>query len=195
MYAHICVNKVAWKWVILKKYNQHSTTPGLIVSYLSRLELNGDEALCLTCSADSGPWYRQKLIRQAHTIFLEHSSCFVKCDSPEDLDIFKGSRNKEKPMPVQSQEATVRSRHGTMDWFKIENAGRQGCILSPCLFNLWAEYILQNARLDDSQTGIKIAGRIINNLRYVDYTTLMAESKEELKSLLIRVKRRVKMLA
>ena len=93
------------------------------------------------------------------------------------------------------QEATVRSRHGTMDWFKIENGVRQGCILSPCLFNLWAEYILQNARLDDSQTGIKIAGRIINNLRYVDYTTLMAESKEELKSLLIRVKRRVKMLA
>ena len=82
-----------------------------------------------------------------------------------------------------------------MDWFKIENGVRKGCILSPCLFNLWAEYILQNARLDDSQTGIKIAGRIINNLRYVDYTTLMAESKEELKSLLIRVKRKVKMLA
>ena len=86
------------------------------------------------------------------------------------------------------QEATVRTRHGTMDWFKIGKGVHQGCILSPCLFNLYAEYIRRNARLDEAQAGIKIAGRNINNLRYADAITLMAESEEELKSLLIKVK-------
>ena len=86
------------------------------------------------------------------------------------------------------QEAAVRTRHGTTDWFKIGKGVRQGCILSPCLFNLYAEYIMQNAGLDESQAGIKIAGRNINNLRYPDDTTLMAESKEQLKSLLMKVK-------
>ena len=78
--------------------------------------------------------------------------------------------------------------HGTMDWFKIGKGVHQGCILSPCLFNLYAEYIRQNARLDESQAGINIAGRDINNHRYADNSTLMAESEEELKSLLMRVK-------
>ena len=85
------------------------------------------------------------------------------------------------------QEATVRTRHGTTDWFQIGKGVCQGCILSPCLFNLYAEYIMQNARLDETQAGIKIARRNINNLRYADDTTLMAES-EELKSLLMKVK-------
>ena len=80
------------------------------------------------------------------------------------------------------QEATVRTGHGTTDWFPIGKGVRQGCILSPCLFNLDAEYIMRNAGLDEAQAGIKIAGRNISNLRYVDDTTLMAES-EELKSL------------
>ena len=80
------------------------------------------------------------------------------------------------------QEATVRTRHETMDWFQIGKGVCQGCILSPCLFNLHAEYIMQNARLDEAQAGIKIAGRNINNLRYADDTTLMAESEEKLKS-------------
>ena len=80
-----------------------------------------------------------------------------------------------------SQEATVRTLHETMDWFK-NRKGAQGCILSPFLFNLYAEYIMRNARLDEAQTGIKIAGRNINNLRCADDTTLMAESKEELKA-------------
>ena len=93
------------------------------------------------------------------------------------------------------QEATVRTRHGTMNWFQIGKGGCQGCILSPCLFNLYAEYIMQNARLDEAQSGIKIAGRNINNLRYADDTTSMAESKEELKSLLMKVKEGVKKLA
>ena len=86
------------------------------------------------------------------------------------------------------QEATVRTRHGTMDWFQIGKEGHQGCILSPCLFNLYAEYIMQNARLDEAQAGFKIAGRNINKLRYANDTTLMAESKEELNSLLKKVK-------
>ena len=80
------------------------------------------------------------------------------------------------------QEATVRTGHGTMDWLQIGKGVRQGCILSACLFNLYAEYIMLNARLDEAQAGIKIARRNINNLRYADDTTLMAESEEELKS-------------
>ena len=85
------------------------------------------------------------------------------------------------------QEATVRTGHGT-DWFQIGKRVRQGCILSPCLFNFYAEYIMRNARLDEAQAGIKISGRNINNFRYADDTTLMAESEEELKSFLMRVK-------
>ena len=86
-----------------------------------------------------------------------------------------------------SQEATVRTGHGTTDWFQIEKGVRQGCILSLCLFNLYAEYIMRNSGLDEAQAGIKIAGRNINNLRYADDTILMAKS-EELKSLLMKVK-------
>ena len=82
------------------------------------------------------------------------------------------------------QEATVRTEHGTTDYFQIEKGVCQGCILSPCLFNIYAEYIMRNARLDEAQTGITTAGRNINNLRYADDTTLMAESEKELKSLL-----------
>ena len=86
------------------------------------------------------------------------------------------------------QEATVRTGHGTTDWFQIGEGVRQGCILSPCLFNFYAEYIMRNARLDKTQAGIKIARRNINNLRYADDTTIIAESKEKLKSLLMKVK-------
>ena len=82
------------------------------------------------------------------------------------------------------QEATVRTGHGTTDWFQIGKGVHQGCKLSPCLFNLYAKYIMRNAGLDEAQAGIKIARRNINNIRYADDTTLMAESKEELKSLL-----------
>ena len=81
------------------------------------------------------------------------------------------------------QEATVRTGHGKMDWFQIGKGVCQGCILSPCLFNLYAAYIMRNAEVEEAQGGIKIAGRNINNLRYADDTTLMAESEEELKSL------------
>ena len=87
------------------------------------------------------------------------------------------------------QEATVRTGHGTTDWFQIGKGVRQGCILSPCLSSSYAEYIMRNAGLEETQAGIKIAGRNINNLRYADDTTLMAESEEELKSLLMKVKK------
>ena len=90
--------------------------------------------------------------------------------------------------PYAGQEATVRIQHGTTDWFQIRKGACQGCILSPCLFNFYTEYIMRNAGLKEAQAGIKIAGSNINNLRYADDTTLMAESEEELKSLLMKVK-------
>ena len=100
---------------------------------------------------------------------LHHLTCFLR-------NLFAG------------QEATARTGHGTTDWFEIGKGIRQGFLLSPCLFNLYAEYIMRNAGLEEVQSGIKISGRNINNLRYSDDTTLTAESEEELKSLLIKVK-------
>ena len=93
------------------------------------------------------------------------------------------------------QEVTVRTGHGTIHWFQIGKGVRQGCILSPCLFNLYAEYIMRNAGLEEAQAGIKTVRRNINNLRYADDTTLMAESEEELKSLLMKVKEESEKLA
>ena len=105
-------------------------------------------------------------------------------------EILRNTRPRCLPheKPVCGQEAQIRIGRETTDWFQIEQGVCQGCILSPCLFNLNAEYIMRNAGLDEAQTGIKIAGRNINNLRYADDTILMAESKEELKSLLMKVK-------
>ena len=100
---------------------------------------------------------------------LDHLTCLVK-------NVYAG------------QEETVRTGHGTMDWFQIGKGVRQGCILSPCLFNFYAENIMQNAGLDEAQARIKIARRNINNLRYADDTILMAERQEELKNLLMKVK-------
>ena len=105
-----------------------------------------------------------------------HSTCFLR-------NLYAG------------QEAAMRTRHGTMDWFQIWKGVRQGCILSPCLFSLYAEYIMRNAVLEEVQAGIKIAGRNINNLRYADDTILMGESKEELKSLMMKVKEESEKLA
>ena len=100
------------------------------------------------------------------------------------------SRPHDLPLekPIWTQEATVRTGHGTTDWFQIDKGVCQGCILSPCLFNFYAEYIMRNAGLEEAQADIKIAGRNINNLRYADDITLMAEREEELKSLLMKVK-------
>ena len=101
------------------------------------------------------------------------------------MEHFERGRNTRPPdlPPEKSEEATVRAAHETTDWFQIGKAVRQGCILSPCLVNLYAEYIMQNARLDEAQAGIKILGRNISNLKYADDTTLMAEIREELTSL------------
>ena len=93
------------------------------------------------------------------------------------------------------QETRVRTRLGTTVWFQIRKGVHQGCILSPCLFNLYAEYSIRNARLEEAQAGIKIARRNINNLRYAELNTLMAEIEDELKNLLMNVKKRVKMWA
>ena len=105
-------------------------------------------------------------------------------------ELFQGLKDDAvKVLPSNlyvGQEATVRTKHGTTDWFQIGKGVRQRCILSPCLFNLYAEYIMRNPELGEAQAGIKIAGRNINNLRYADDTTLMAESEEELKSLLMQ---------
>ena len=101
---------------------------------------------------------------------------------------YRDGSTRPSYMPLEKHVETVRIRHGTMDWFKIGKGVSQGCKLSPCLFNLYVEYIIRNARLDVAQTGVKIAGRNINNLRYAEDNTLMAESEEELKRLLMKVK-------
>ena len=106
----------------------------------------------------------------------------------ENYEKYGNIRPPDLPLENSGQEATVRTARGTTDWFQIRKGVHQGCILSPCLFNLYAEYIKRNAGLDEAQAGIQIARRNINNLRYADDTTLMAESEEELKSLLMKVK-------
>ena len=142
----------------------------------------------------AGSWKKQESSRK--TIYL----CFIDYAKAFDcVDHNKLWKNlKEMGIPdhlifllrnlYAGQEATVRTGHGTRDLFQIGKGVRQGCILSSCLFNLYAEYVMRNAGLDEAQAGIKIAGRNINNLRYADDTTLIAESEEELKSLLMKVK-------
>ena len=121
------------------------------------------------------------------------------CGSQQTVENSERDGNTRPPYHLRNlyagQEATVRTRHGTTDWFQIRKGVLQGCILSPCLFNLCAEHIMRTAGLDEAQAGIKIARRHISNLRYADDNTLMAENEEELKSLLMKVKRRMKKLA
>ena len=124
-----------------------------------------DYAKASDCVDDNKLW---KILKEIE--ITDHLSCLLR-------NLYAG------------QEATVRTGHETTDWFQIKKGVCQGCILSPCLFNLYAEYIMRNAGLDEAQAGIKIAGRNINHLRYADDTTLTAESKEELKSLLMKVKK------
>ena len=137
---------------------------------------------------------KTKGIPEKHLLgFIDHANAFDYVDHNKLWEILR-----EMGIPdhltcllrnlYADQEAIVRTGHGITDWFQIGKGGRQGCILSPCLFNLYAEYIMRNTGLEETQAGIKIAGRNINNLRYADDTTLMAESEEELKSLLMKVK-------
>ena len=125
--------------------------------------------------------------------FIDYAKAFDCVDHNKVWKILKEIGIPDHPTCLlrnlyAGQEATGRTGHGTTDWFQIGTGVRQGCILSPCLFNFYAEYIMRNAVLEEAQAGIKIAGRNINNLRYADDTTLMAESEEELKSLMIKVK-------
>ena len=140
------------------------------------------------------------------------TSTFASLTTPKPLTVwittncghsYRDGNTRPPDLPLEKpeldlyagQEATVRPKRGTTDWFQIGKGVHQGCILLPCLFNLYAEYIMCNAGLDEAQSGIKIARRNINNLRYADDTTLMAESKEELKSLWMRVKEESEELA
>ena len=124
--------------------------------------------------------------------FIDYAKAFDCADHNKLWKILKEMRISHLTCLLRNlyagQEATVRTGYGTTDWFQIGKEVRQGCILSPGLFNLYAEYIMRNAGLEETQAGVKIAGRNINNLRYVDDTTVMEESEEELKSLLMKVK-------
>ena len=125
--------------------------------------------------------------------FIDYAKAFDRVDHNKLWKILKRMRIPDHLICLlrnlyAGQEATIRTGHGTADWFQIRKGVRQDCILSPCLFNLYAGYIMRNAGLDEAQAGIKIAGKNINNLRYADDTTLMAESEEELKSLLMKLK-------
>ena len=141
----------------------------------------------------TGSLKMQELQKNIYFCFIDYAKAFDCVDHNKLWKILK-----EMGIPdhltcllrnlYSGQEATVRTGHGTTHWFQIGKGLRQDCILSPCLFNLYEEYIMQNARLDEAQAGIKIGGRNINNFRYADDITLMAESKEELKSHWMKVK-------
>ena len=136
---------------------------------------------------------KQEFQKNIYFCFIDYAKTFDCVDHNKQWKILK-----EMGIPghltcllrnlYAGQEATVRTGHGTTDWLQIGKGECQGCILSPCLFNLYAEYIIRNTGLDEAQAGIKIGGRNINNLRHADDTTLMAESEEEIKSLLMKVK-------
>ena len=142
----------------------------------------------------TGSWKKQESCRKASISALLTAKAFDCVDHNKLWKILKEMRIPDHLTCLlrnlyADQEATVRTGHGTTDWFQIRKRVCQGCILSSCLFNLCAEYIMRNAGLGEAQTGIKIAGRNINHLRYADDTTVMAESQEELKSLLMKVKK------
>src|SRR5574337_640150 len=129
----------------------------------------------------AGSWKKQKFQKNIYFCFIDYPKAFDCVDHNKLWKILKEMGLQDHLTFLlrnlyAGQEATVRTGHGTTDWFQIGKGVRQGCILSPCLFNLYAEYIMRNAGLDEAQAGIKIAGKNINNLRYADNTTLMAES-------------------
>ena len=141
----------------------------------------------------AGSWKKQEFQKNIYFCFIDYANAFDCVDHNKLWKILKEMGTTDHLICLlrnlyAGQEATVRTGHGTTDWFQIGKVICQGCILSPCLFNLYAEYIMRNAGLEETQAAIKIAMRNIHNLRYADDTTLMAESEEELKSLLMKVK-------
>ena len=161
-----------------------------------KLDLEKEEKPEIKLPTSAGSWKKQESSRKTSisALLTDYAKAFDCADHNKLWKILK-----EMGIPdhltcllrnlYADQEAMVRTGHGTTDWFQIRKGVHQGCILSPCLFNLYAEYIMRNAGLDEAQAGIKISGRNINHLRYADDTTLMAESEEELKSLLMKVKK------
>ena len=184
---------------LVKKYSKFSKTSfnsmWTLIFQMFKLDLGKAEEPEISLPTSIG-WIIKKSREFQKNIYF----CFI--DYAKTFDCVDHNRLwkilKEMGMPdhltcllrnlYASQEATVRTGHGTTDWFQIAKGVHQGCTLSPCLFNLYAEYIMQNARLDEAQAEIKIARRNINNLRYADDTTLLAESKDKLVSLLMKVK-------
>ena len=165
-----------------------------------KLDLEKAEEPIIKLPTSTGSWKKQEFQKNIYFCFIDYAKGF---DCVDHNKLWKILQEMGVPDHLTwllrnlyaGQEATVRTGNGTTDWFQIGKGifqigkgVRQGCILSPCLFNLYAEYIMRNAGLEEAQAGIKIAGRNINNLRYADDTTLMAESEEELKSLLMKVK-------
>jgi len=141
----------------------------------------------------AGSWEKQESSRETSFSAIDYAKAFDCVDHNKLWKILKAMGIPDHLTCLlrnlyADQEATVRTGHGTTDWFQIGKGVCQGCILSLCLFNLYAEYIMRNAGLEETQAGIKISGRNINNLRYADDTTLMAESEKQLKSLLMKVK-------
>ena len=160
---------------------------------LFKLDLEKAEEPEIKYPPSAGSLKKQEFQKSIYLCFIDYSKAFDCVDHNKLWKILK-----EMGIPdhlscllrnlYAGQEATVRTGHGTTGWLQIGKGVHQGCILSPCLFNLYAEYIMRNAGLQEAQAGIKIAGRNISNLRYADDTTLMAESEAELKSLLMKVK-------
>ena len=162
---------------------------------MSKLDLEKAEEPEIKLPTSVGSSKKQESSRKKH-LFLLYWLCQSLCDCMDHNKHWKILKEMGIPDHLTGllrnmytgQEATVRTAHGTTDWFQIRKGVHQGCILSPSLFNLYAEYIMRNSGLDEAKAGIKIPGRNINNLRYADDTTLMAESEEELKSVLMKVK-------
>ena len=158
-----------------------------------KLDLDKAEEPEIKLPTSTGSSKKQEFKKNIYFCFIDYAKAFDCVDHKKLWKILKEMGITDHLTCLlrnlyAGQEATVRTGHGTTDWFQVRRGACQGCILSPCLFNLFAEYIMRNAGLDEAQAGIKIARRNINNLRYAHDTILMAESKEELKSLLMNVK-------
>ena len=165
-----------------------------------KLDLEKAEEPEIKLPTSTGSQKKQEFQKNIYFCFIDYAKA---CDCVDHHKLGKILKEMGIPdhltCPLRNlragQEATVKTRHGTMDWFQMRKGVHRGCMLSPCLFNLYAEYIMQSAGLDEPQAGIKISRRNINNLRYADDTTHMAESKQELKSLLMEVKEESEKLA
>ena len=164
-----------------------------IVLQMFKLDLEKTEEPEIKLPTSIGSSKKQESSRKVYFCFLDYAKAF---DSVDHSQLWKILHEMGIPDHLTcllrnlyaGQEAKIRTGHGTTDWFQIGKGVRQGCTLSPCLFNLYAEHIMRNTGLEEAQAEIKIAGRNINNLRYADGTTLMAKSEEEIKSLLMKVK-------